>query len=116
MFAFVTALSVIFIYTTPVVATTNLTQNPVVTAYKGSYDGKAHGLEFSNIASDSKVQYKNSKGMWTDYKITRTKVGTTTVEYKITSKTFKTYYGKEQIKITNITKQLHANTRQVLNP
>ena len=102
MFVFVTVLSVIFIYVTPVFAATNLTQNPVVNAYKGPYDGKAHGLEFSNIASDSKIQYKNSKGVWTDYKITRTKVGTTTVEYKITSKTFKTYYGKEQIKITNI--------------
>lgn len=102
MFAFATALSVIFSYTTTVFAITNLTQNPVVVAYKGPYNGKAHGLEFSNIPDDSKIQYKNSRGVWTNYKITRTKVGTTTVEYKITSKTFRTYYGKAQIKINNI--------------
>lgn len=55
-------------------------------AYSGAYDGESHTITLKGYYSGSKVYYRTSStGSWKTTKPTRTKVGTTTVYYKITN-------------------------------
>ena len=76
-------------------------ENPTkVKGYEGVYDGKAHGLSIKKVPDGSKVYYKTGLlSGWSEKKVTRKKVGTTTVEYKIVNDNYKELKGTAKIVI-----------------
>ena len=59
--------------------------NPDIKSYSGTYDGKPHSVEISNIQKGSLVEYSLDGENWTSNRITRTQVGKTYVYIRVTN-------------------------------